>query len=209
MYVKGVGCTPYRIHEKKSHMLAYDAISQALKDADTSLDKIDGIVCSTLEWFFTEENQRHFAAMLSGLLKTNKPIIRVPAACAGGGTALWTANKMGFDNVLVVGVEKLHGHTRNTDMITKEFGMAAESKWEQTEGVNFPGENALVAQAYLNKFPETTMNDLALISLKNHENAFLNPNAYFYGKKVTEKFILEKLFHNDTNNEIKKSTKNM
>ncbi len=30
---------------------------------------------------------------------------------------------------------------------------------------------------------------------------------YFYGKKVTEKFILEKLFHNDTNNEIKKSTK--
>ena len=32
---------------------------------------------------------------------------------------------------------------------------------------------------------------------------------YFYGKKVTEKFILEKLFHNDTNNEIKKSTKNM
>lgn len=30
---------------------------------------------------------------------------------------------------------------------------------------------------------------------------------YFYGKKVTEKFISEKLFHSDVNNEIKKTTK--
>ena len=63
--------------------------------------------------------------------------------------------------------------------------MAAESRWEQPEGLNFPGENALVAQAYLQKFPETTMDDLALIAFKNHENACLNPKAYFYKKKVS------------------------
>lgn len=185
MFIKGVGCVPYRIHSRKSQLLAYDAISNALDDADMPMDDIDAVVCSTLEWFYTGEFQRHFASVLSGILKTNIPIITVPAACAGGGTALWTANQLGYDNVLVVGVEKLHGHTANSQKITQEFGMAAESRWEQPEGLNFPGENALVAQAYLDRFPETTMEDLALIAFKNHENAYLNPNAYFYKKKVT------------------------
>ena len=185
MFIKGAGCTPYGIHDKNSQLLAYEAISDALNDADMSINNINAIVCSTLDWFYTGEFQRHFASVLSGILKTNIPIIRVPAACGGGGAALWTANRLGYDNVLVVGVEKLHGHTANSQKITQEFGMAAESRWEQPEGLNFPGENALVAQAYLQKFPETTMDDLALIAFKNHENACLNPKAYFYKKKVS------------------------
>jgi acetyl-CoA C-acetyltransferase len=185
MFIKGAGITKFGIHNKPSHLLAYDAIVGALRDADMSMKDIDAVVCSTIEWFYNGESQRHFASLLSGLLKTNIPIIKVPAACAGGGTALWTANRIGYDNVLVVGVEKVFGHTRNTEMMTDEFAMAAESKLEQPEGVNFPAENALVAQEYLRKFPETTMEDLALIALKNHENGILNPNAYFYGKKVT------------------------
>ncbi len=185
MYIKGVGSTPYRIHDKPSHLLAYQAITEALKDADISLNKIDAVVCSTLEWFYTGEFQRHFSSMLSGMLKKNIPIIRVPAACAGGGAALWTANRIGYDNILAVGVEKLHGNTRNTEHITEEFGMAAESRWEQLEGLNFPGENALIAQQYLDNYPDTTTDDLALVAFKNHENAFLNPKAYFYKKKVS------------------------
>jgi acetyl-CoA C-acetyltransferase len=185
MFIKGVGCIPYRIHDRRSQFLAYDAIVNALKDADTNMSKIDAVVCSTLDWFYNGEFQRHFASMLSGILKTNIPIIKSPAACASGGSALWTANRLGFDNVLVVGVEKLHGHTNNSDQVTSEFMMAAESKWEQMEGIIFPAENALVAQSYLNKFPETNMDDLAMIAHKNHENGYLNPNAYFYGKKVS------------------------
>ena len=68
-----------------------------------------------------------------GTLKTRKPIIRVPGACAGGGTAFWTAKRMmensDFNNVLVVGVEKLHGHTKNNEKIIDEFSMAMESRW--------------------------------------------------------------------------------
>lgn len=188
MYIKGVGTIPYRIYDKPSHLLAYDAISKTLNDADLSMNDIDAIVCSTLEWFYTGEFQRHFASMLSGLLKTRVPIIRTPAACAGGGMALCTAVKLGlsneFNNILVIGTEKLHGHTNNSECITNEFMMAAESIWEQQEGLNFPASNALVAQAYLKKFPDATMDDLALISFKNHENAYLNENAFFYNKKI-------------------------
>ena len=175
--------TKFGISDKFSHTLAYEAALDALQDADMSFNKIDAIVCSTLEWFFSIEKQRHFAGMLSSIFRTNKPIIRVPGACAGGGTALWVANQLGYDNVLVVGAEKLM--TCKSEAITDEFMMAAESKWEQIEGLNFPSQNALVAQEYMQKYPETTTDHLALIAFKNHSNALLNPKARFYGQKVT------------------------
>ena len=81
MFIKGVGCVPYRIHDRRTQFLAYDAIVNALKDADMTMGKIDAIVCATLDWFYTGESQRHFASMLSGILKTNVPIIKAPAAC--------------------------------------------------------------------------------------------------------------------------------
>src|SRR3989338_11621929 len=108
MYIKGVGTTQYRIHDKPSHLLAYDAIANALEDANISMGDIDAVVCSTLEWFYTGEFQRHFPSILSSILKKRVPIIRVPAACSGGGVALCTAKDLclsgGFNNVLVVGV---------------------------------------------------------------------------------------------------------
>jgi len=189
MFIKGVGCIPYKIYDKKSHLLAYDAISNCLDDADMSLNKIDAVVFSTLEWFYTGEFQRHFASLMSGILKTRVPIIRVPGACAGGGTALWTAKKMmensELNNVLVFGVEKLFGHTRNSEKVVDEFMMAMESRWEQPEGLTAPSSAAMVADEYFQKFPEATVDDLALINFKNHSNGFLNPNALFYNQKVS------------------------
>jgi len=183
MFVKGVGMTKFGVSDKFSHQLAYDASLEALNDADINFSKIDAVVCATIEWFFSIEKQRHFAGMLSSMFRTNKPIIRVPAGCAGGGHALWTANQLGFDNVLVVGVEKLM--TCKSSSILDEFMMAMESRWEQPEGINAPASAALVAGEYLNRFPDTTTDDLALIAHKNHSNGFHNPKARFYGKKVT------------------------
>jgi acetyl-CoA C-acetyltransferase len=145
---------------------------------------IDAVVCSSLEWFFSIEKQRHFSSVLSSMFRTNKPIVRVPGACAGGGAALWFANQLEeYDNILVVGAEKLM--TCKTDAITEEFMMAAEAKWEQLEGLNFPGQNALVAQEYMLKYPETNTDHLAMIAYKNHQNALLNPRAKFYGTKIS------------------------
>lgn len=183
MYIKGAGMTKFGVSDKFSYILAYESILEALNDADMSFNDIDLVVCSNMELFSSIEKQRHFAAMLSSMLKTNKPIIRVPAACGGGGVALWVANQSEYDNVLVVGAEKLM--SCKTEVITDEFLMAAESKWEQTEGLNFPAQNALVAQEYMKKYPETTIEHLDLISYKNHENGCLNPHAKFYKKEVT------------------------
>jgi acetyl-CoA C-acetyltransferase len=184
MYIKGVGMTNFGTSDKHSWQLAYEATLEALEDAQMSFNDIDAVVCSTLEWFFSIEKQRHFPSMLSSIFKTNKPIVRVPEACAGGGSALWFANQLtDYNNILVVGAEKLM--TCKTDSITEEFMMAAESRWEQPEGLNFPGQNALVTQEYMLKYPETTTDHLALIAFKNHSNALLNPKAKFYGTKIS------------------------
>jgi acetyl-CoA C-acetyltransferase len=47
----------------------------------------------------------------------------------------------------------------------------------------FPVQNALVWQQYMQKYGGK-MNDLSLIAHKNHQNATLNPKAYYYKRPV-------------------------
>ncbi|MBW2979850.1 thiolase family protein [Candidatus Woesearchaeota archaeon] len=183
MYVKGVGMTRFDASDKPSIQLAYEAVFEALQDAKLTIKDMDAVVVSNMDLPTNGERQRHMASILSSLFKTNIPIIRVPAACAGGGAAFWFANKLEeFDNLIVLGSEKLT--SMNSQRITEEFMEGAENRWEQPEGLNFPTQNALVAQEYLKRYDATT-DDLALIAFKNHTNAYYNPKAKFYGKKVT------------------------
>ncbi|MDO8481082.1 MAG: thiolase family protein [Nanoarchaeota archaeon] len=182
-YIKGVGMTKFGISDKLTHQMAYQAAVEALRDAQMNIQDVDAIVCSSLEFFQSIEKQRHFPAMLSSMFRTNVPIIKVEAACAGGGAALWFANQLPYDNVLVIGADKLM--TMKSEYITDEFMMAAESRYEQMEGLNFPSQNALVAQEYMHKYPDSNMHHLALIAAKNHANAVLNPRAKFYKQPVS------------------------
>ncbi|MFC1800554.1 thiolase family protein [Nanoarchaeota archaeon] len=183
MYVKGVGQTRYGITDKFLWQLGHEAVGKALADADMTMKDIDAMVITNLDFATNGERQRHSASLFSSVLKTNIPIIRQPSACASGGSAIWTANQLDeFDNVLVLGAEKLLSMSSQT--ITTEFMMGAESRWEQDEGLIFPTQNALAAQQYMIRYGVTT-DDLALIAHKNHQNAKLNPKARFYGKDVS------------------------
>ena len=186
MYIKGVGMTKFGSQTNTSQDLVYEATLEALEDAEISIDEIDAIAVSTVDTENNGERQRLFTGILSSVLKKRVPIINPTAVCGGGGTALWTANKLDYDNVLVVGVERLL--TNNTMRVTDEIMMAAERVYEQAEGLNFPAQNALVAQQYMFKYGATT-DDFALVALKNHKNAFLNPKARFYKREVTLKQI--------------------
>ena len=186
MYVKGVGMTKFGAQTGTSQELAYEATLEALDDADFKVEEIDAVVSSTVDSESNGERQRGFSSIMSSILKKKVPIITSSAVCGGGGSAIWTANRLGYNNVLVVGVEKLL--TNNSMRVTDEIMMAAERIYEQAEGLNFPAQNALVAQQYMLRYGATT-DDLALIAYKNHKNAFLNPKARFYKKEVTLKQI--------------------
>ncbi len=186
MYIKGVGMTNFGTQTATSQELVYESVMEALNDADFSMEDIDAIVVSMIDTEANGERQRLFSSILSSILRKKIPILTATAVCSGGGAALWTANKLGYDNVLVAGVERLL--TTNTSRITDDIMMAAERIYEQSEGLNFPAQNALVAQQYMLKCGATT-DDLALVAYKNHKNAFYNPKARFYKKEVTLKQI--------------------
>ena len=186
MYIKGVGMTELSTKNEISQKMAYDAAYEALEDADMSIKDIDAVVISNGDGIENGERQRLFPSILAYMFKINKPMIRAPAVCGGGGASLWASLKLDYDNILVIGVERLVATT--SAITTDGIMMAAERIYEQTEGAMFPAQNALVAQQYMLKYGATT-DDFALVSLKNHENAYSNPKARFYRKKITLKQI--------------------
>ena len=186
MYIKGVGMTKFGLQSGSSQELVYEAVTETLEDANLQIDKIDAVVVSFVDTDVNGERQRLFSSVLSSILKTKIPILNSTAVCCGGGGALWTANKLDYNNVLVVGVER--SLSNNTMRITDDVMMAAERRYEQTEGLNFPAQNALIAQQYMTKH-DVTSDDFALVAYKNHRNAFFNPKARFYKKEVTLKQI--------------------
>src|SRR3989344_6871373 len=186
MYIKGVGMTNFGIQQEPSSHMVYEASLDALNDSGISMSDVDAIVVSSIEVMSNGERQKHSSSMISSLFQKKVPILSLPAGCAGGGTALWTAIKLqksgNYSNILVIGFEKMVSNI--SKRITDEMLMGTERIYEQTEGMNFPAENALVAQQYMLKHT-VTMDDLALVAYKNHQNAFLNPKARFYKKKVS------------------------
>lgn len=190
MFIKGVGMTKFSIEDNTSNHLVYEAALEALDDAGNSMNDIDAVVLSNNDLLSNGERQRHGSSLLSSLFQKKMPIISVPAGCAGGGTALWTAMRLqrssSYNKLLVIGFEKMVANV--SKKVTDEMLMGTERIYEQTEGMNFPAENALVAQQYMLKYG-ATLDDFALVAYKNHQNAFLNPKARFYNKKVTLKQI--------------------
>ena len=186
MYVKGVGMTKFGAQTSTSQELVYEAAIEALDDADFKIEDVEAIVSSTVDTEINGERQRGFSSILSSIFRKRIPIITSSAVCGGGGSALWTANKLNYDNVLVVGSERLLSN--NTANTTDEILMAAERVYEQSEGLIFPAQNALVAQQYMLKYGATA-DDFALVAYKNHQNGYLNPKARFYRKEVTLKQI--------------------
>ena len=186
MFIKGVGMTKFGVQEDTSQHMAYEAAIEALDDTCMSMDEIDALVISNNDVLSNGERQRHSASLLSSLFQKKMPIISVPVGCAGGGTALWAATRLhkscNYNNMLVIGFEKMVSNI--SARITDEMLMGAERIYEQAEGMNFPAQNALVAQQYMQQH-SITSDDLALVALKNHENAYLNPKARFYKKKIS------------------------
>lgn len=187
MYIKGIGHTRFSKTKKSSHLLAYDAAMQALDGSGMTIDEIDMIIVSNTQEYTGHEHQRHPAAIISSIFKTKIPVICIPAVCAGGGVAFYTANQQDVKNVLVIGYESL-SHASIAES-TQEIMNASENMIEQQEGLNFPAANALIAQQMMQNYG-VTEEDLAKVSLKNHVFASKNPLAGFYGKTTTIEKIM-------------------
>lgn len=185
--IVGAGRTKFgELYERSMISLTIEAGLNALKEANLERKDIDEMVVGS---FITEivNEQGNLPAFLSEELGINIPITRTEAACGSGGSALYngiTAIKSGrCDVVLVGGVEKA------TDWNAGIAYMAAASEWERLYNFNFTGLNAAMAKRYLYEYPETKIEHLAMISVKNHKHAIDNKNAHLRNQITVEQVL--------------------
>ncbi len=184
MYITGIGRTKFGVLPRALPELLSEAVARALRDACMAPEELDAAyVANFCAGPFV--GQLHLNSLLSSLLGgTHIPIIRVEAACASGGAALFQAGiALGrYRTILVAGVEKMSGLDGPTT--SYNIAMAGDAGLDRTAGLVFPASYALIASAHMHAYG-TTLGDLALVSLKNHQHANLNPLAHFYHKTVT------------------------
>ncbi|MBN2542277.1 thiolase domain-containing protein [bacterium] len=180
--VIGVGNTKFgELWEYSLRDLFVEAALKALDDA--GVDMIDSIYVGTMSsGMFVD--QEHIGALVADYVgKKHVPALRVESACASGGFAFRQGLievAGGFsDIVLVGGVEKM----TDTEDATFALSSAADQDNESYFGATFPALYAMIARAHMHKYG-TTRDQLAAVSVKNHNNGSLNPDAQF-GRKIT------------------------
>lgn len=183
--VIGAGMTPFhhKMHaDKQGRELFVEASLEAVKSVDNGF-QLDDVESLFLGYFSSDrfENQAHTAALMADWLGINPiPAIRVENACASSGVAvnmgaLAIASGM-YDVVLVGGVEKMR--TLNTEQTTDTLALAADAAYEASVGFTFPGLYAAIASAHFKEYG-STWEQLAAVTIKNHENGALNPKAQY------------------------------
>jgi acetyl-CoA C-acetyltransferase len=187
--VIGVGMMKWgELWEKSLRDIFVESALNAIEDA--GVDRIDSMYvgCMSSGLFVGQE---HLGALLADYLGVCPiPATRIESACASGGAAfrlgvMEVASGMS-EIVLVGGVEKM------TDVsgggATFALSTAADQEYEVYNGVTFPGLYAMMARAHMEKHG-TTRKQLAMVSVKNHDNGSKNPHAQ-YRMKITEDQVI-------------------
>ena len=177
--IAGVGMSQWgEVWRKSFRDLFVDAGRNAL--ADAGVDHLDSLYvgCMSGGLFVGQE---HIGALMADYLgMPGIPAAHVESACASGGVAVRQAFievAAGMaDIVMAGGVEKMTDCTG--DHATYALATAADQEYEVFHGATFPGLYAMMAHAHMDKYG-TTREMLTAVSVKNHHNGSMNPNAQY------------------------------
>jgi acetyl-CoA C-acetyltransferase len=178
----GVGMTKFGRLAESAEELAFQAMEKALADAGVPFKDVQSMFLSNSGTIYPGIGPK--AALMFG--RTTIPIVNVEAACSGGGACLRMASMAidqgEYDIVLAVGVEKQ----------PKGFLAPAISGYEEWQALAGLTQNpaywAMKARKHMEMYG-TTIEQFAQVSVKNHRNGELNPNA-MYQKAMTLEEIL-------------------
>jgi benzoylsuccinyl-CoA thiolase BbsB subunit len=187
VYVIGVGQTAFGMLQDDYHILGQKAVREAVKDAGISWRDIQSAFVGNGTNGITT-GQRIFRDLgMCGKL----PIINVESACSSGAMAVHSAYirvATGIDDISIgVGSENASLH--------REPGSAPEPGKGDIEaffGAVMAAKYALRAQRYLYE-TGATVEDLALVTVKNRRHATNNPYAWKKGKITVEEVLRSRL----------------
>ncbi|RLI38290.1 thiolase domain-containing protein [Candidatus Bathyarchaeota archaeon] len=169
--------------------LAFEAIKPAMEEAGITAKDVEFMPVGTIGMWYEEGLPAVMIADYCGI--SGAGLARFEAACASGSAAFlagYTAIASGTaDIVLVVGVEKMR--EVDTPTAVELIGRAGSYLWEfENFGLTFPGYYALHATAHMATYG-TTEEDLALVAVKNHHYANMNPYAHLHEEITVEKAL--------------------
>lgn len=164
--------------------LAFEAVKPSLEDARITAKDVEFVALGSTgagAWY-EELLPAVVSAEYCGLTKAG--LTRCEAACASGSAAFFTvyaAVASGQAEIaMALGVEKMREIDSQTAM--EWIGRAGYYLWEfHNFGLTFPAYYALYANAHMAKYG-TTEEDLALVAVKNHKYASMNPIAHLQNK---------------------------
>jgi acetyl-CoA C-acetyltransferase len=178
----GVGHTKFGVlHNKDLLDLLCEASLQAIEDSGTTEADFNSVYVGAM----CPGEFNHITAVASALVDK---INLFPAAAdhiengpASGGSAI----KAGFqaiasgmnDLVLVVGGEKMT-HIDIPGYVTSVVATLTHPQAERPHGVSLPSLGGLLTRTYLKKY-KAKLEWISDITIKNHRNGALNPNAHF------------------------------
>lgn len=164
--------------------LTYESVKPALQDAGLTAKDVEFVALGSVgagAWY-EELLPAVVTAEYCGL--TGAGLVRCEAACASSSAAFQTASSAiasgQTEIAMALGVEKMREIDTPTAM--EWIGRAGYYFWEfHNFGLTFPAYYALYANAHMAKYG-TTEEDLALVAVKNHKYAAMNPLAHLQNK---------------------------
>jgi acetyl-CoA C-acetyltransferase len=179
--VIGVGCSKFgELWEMGFRDIVISAGIEALEDAGLEGKEIEAVYAGNMSAgrYIGQEHISSLIADYSGLAELHIPCIRVEAGDASGGVALrqaYMAVASGVhDIVIAAGAEKVTDVPNAMEILSS----SADIEWEVFAGANLPALFAMIARLHMRKYG-TKPEDLAMVSVKNHKNATLNPKAMY------------------------------
>jgi acetyl-CoA C-acetyltransferase len=191
--VVGTGHTRFgELWEYSLRNLVTEAGMKAILDCRLSGEEIDALYVGTMSsgQFVSQELIAPMVLDEAGMADFHIPTTHVEGAGASGAMAFrqaFLAVASGLVDVAIAG-----GVEKTTDVPDREvsriLGAASDQEWEAFLGATDPALHALIARAHMERFG-TTREQLASVSVKNHRNGALNPDAQFQ-KEVTMEAVV-------------------
>jgi acetyl-CoA C-acetyltransferase len=168
--------------------LAFEAVKPSLQDAGLAAKDIEYVALGSVGAGAWYEELLPAVVVSEYCGMTGAGLVRCEAACASGSAAFFTAYSAiasgQADVAMALGAEKMREIDNATSM--EWIGRAGYYLWEfHNFGITFPAYYALYATAHMARFG-TTEEDLALVAVKNHKYAVMNPIAHLHNKVTVD-----------------------
>lgn len=186
------GLAPFGVRKANWRELVQEA-SKAVFDDVQNLDKkdIDSLFVGAAmpERFAFQSHVAPLVAEQVGIVP-HKVVTRTELACSSGQSAVrtaWASIVTGLSDIaLCLGVEKMN----MPNMLETQTSMACvlEREWDGVQGASAPPFFAMCAQRHMHEYG-TTVEQMAMVSEKNHHFSTTNPYAQFQKEIPAEKVL--------------------